>query len=210
MDIQAKHLFGSSFILCMIFLLLGYLMEFKYVVNLDSQWSEYGYQFWDADPFFIFMTFLGSSYFLFPSTFLISIYLLIKKFHVAITMVWVNIIGIRLFNTLIKNIYQRERPTLEHIVDVSSYSFPSGHAMNAMAFFGMLAFIVHLNVSHRKIKIISILVATMITLLIGMSRVYLGVHFPLDVLAGYIAGAAWLTLLIGVWIKLGSKRKTLF
>jgi undecaprenyl-diphosphatase len=205
MNVQAKYLFRSSIIFTLTFFVLGYLLEFKYVEGLDRKWGQYGYQFGEADAFFIFMSSIGSSKFLYPALFLVSLYLLIKKLHVAIMMVWVNLVGVRLLNTSIKSIYQRERPSLEHIVDASFYSFPSGHAMNAMAFYGMLALLVLFITGNRKIKVLAILISSMIILLIGMSRIYLGVHYPLDVLAGFIAGAAWLTLLIGIWLKIRSR-----
>lgn len=173
--------------------------------SLDRQWGRYGYQFWDLDSFFIFLSFMGSRNFLYPAIFVVSIYLFIKRYHFAIIVVWVNILGVRFLNTCIKGIYQRERPSLEHLVDAPFYSFPSGHAMNSIATYGMLAFLFLLIVHNRKIKILSVFLASIIILLIGTSRIYLGVHFPLDVIAGYLAGAAWLTLLIGCWTKLKSR-----
>ncbi|MFE7062550.1 phosphatase PAP2 family protein [Sutcliffiella sp. NPDC057660] len=205
MKIQAKYLFRCSILLGLLFLLLGFLLEFQSVESLDRQWGRYGYQFWDLDWFFIFLSFIGSRNFLYPAMFVVSIYLLVKRYHFAIMMVWVNIVGVRLLNTCMKGIYQRERPSLEHLVDANFYSFPSGHAMNAMATYGMIAFLVLMIAHQRKIKVLAVFLASIIILLIGLSRIYLGVHYPLDVLAGYLAGAAWLTLLIGIWTKLRSK-----
>lgn len=204
MNIQAKYLFRCSFLFSVLFLLLGFLLEFQYMENLDRLWGKHGYQFWDLDPFFIFLSFIGSRNFLYPAMLVVSIYLIFKRYHFAIMMVWVNIVGVRFINTCIKGIYQRERPSLEHLVDAHFYSFPSGHAMNSMATYGMLAFLFILIVQNWKIKIFAVLSASIIILMIGTSRIYLGVHYPLDVLAGYFAGAAWLTLLIGVWAKLKS------
>lgn len=175
--------------------------------NLDVRWGRMGYQFWEADSFFIFMSFLGSRNFLYPVMILVSIYLIVRRYYFAVMVVWVNILGVRLLNTIIKGLFQRERPSLDHIVDVHFYSFPSGHAMNSMAAYGMLALLFHLIVRNRVIKILTVVIASIIILLIGTSRIYLGVHFPLDVFAGYIAGAAWLTLLIGIWKKLRSESK---
>ncbi|MGD6833958.1 phosphatase PAP2 family protein [Sutcliffiella halmapala] len=205
MIIQAKYLFRCSFLLSMLFLLLAFLLEFQFVESFDKQWGRMGYQFWEIDSFFIFMSFLGSRNFLYPAMIMVSIYLIVKRYFFAVMVIWVNIFGVRLLNTFLKRVFQRERPSLEHIVDVHFYSFPSGHAMNSMAVYGMLAFLCLVMVHKKVIKNITVFFASIIILLIGISRIYLGVHFPMDVLAGYFAGAAWLTLLIGVWAKLRSK-----
>lgn len=205
MKIQAKYLFRCSILFGLLFIMLGFLLEFQSVESLDRQWGRYGYQFWELDSFFIFLSFIGSRNFLYPAMFVVSIYLLVKRYHFAIMMVWVNIVGVRLLNTCMKGIYQRERPSLEHLVDANFYSFPSGHAMNSMAAYGLLTFLFLFIQHNRKLKIFAVFLASIIILFVGTSRIYLGVHYPLDVLAGYLAGAAWLTLLIGVWAKLRSK-----
>ncbi|MCA1319540.1 phosphatase PAP2 family protein [Bacillus tianshenii] len=207
MNIQAKYLFLCSFLFILLFLLLGFLLEFQTVENLDERWGRMWYQFLKADSFFIFMSFIGSRNFLYPVMILVTIFLLVKRYYFAVMVVWVNILGVRLLNTLIKGIFQRERPSLDHIVDVHFYSFPSGHAMNSMAAYGMLALLFLLIVRNRVIKILTVVIASILILLIGTSRIYLGVHFPLDVFAGYLAGAAWLTFLIGIWKKLRSESK---
>ncbi|MGM0835178.1 MAG: phosphatase PAP2 family protein [Bacillota bacterium] len=175
--------------------------------SLDKQWGRIGYQFWQVDSFFIFLSFIGSRNFLYPAMIVVSIFLFVRRYYFAVMVVWVNILGVRLLNTCIKDIYQRERPSLDHLVDVHFYSFPSGHAMNSMAAYGMLAFLFILIVRNRVIKILTVFLASIIILLVGVSRIYLGVHFPLDVFAGYLAGASWLTLLIGLWKKLRSESR---
>ncbi|MFK4303607.1 MULTISPECIES: phosphatase PAP2 family protein [unclassified Paenibacillus] len=102
-------------------------------------------------------------------------------------------------NTLIKEVLQRERPSLQHLVEVGGYSFPSGHAMISMGFYGMIFAIWAIE---RKIHECSIflpcVLGVLLILLIGLSRVYLGVHFPTDIAGGYIAGIIWLVFTVPV------------
>lgn len=98
-----------------------------------------------------------------------------------------------LSNLVLKRIISRERPSLEHLVAVSTLSFPSGHAMSAMAFYGFLIYLcIRLRMPHWQRIIFSFMLGLLI-LLIGISRVYLGVHYPSDVLAGFIGGLIWVT-----------------
>ncbi|MFZ1586333.1 MAG: phosphatase PAP2 family protein, partial [Saprospiraceae bacterium] len=88
-----------------------------------------------------------------------------------------------------------------------SYSFPSGHSMAAVAFYGMIFYlIIRNNLSHRLFWFVAGIV---FILLIGFSRIYLGVHFLTDVLAGYVLGLLWLLLGLSIieWYKIKSKRK---
>jgi undecaprenyl-diphosphatase len=113
-------------------------------------------------------------------------------------MIWANLLGVRFLNTILKSIYTRERPELEQILAANYYSFPSGHSMNSFAFYSLMAVLLSSMVHNKICKIAIFLSAFAVIILIGLSRIYLGVHFPLDVLAGFVAGAAWVALLLGV------------
>jgi len=104
-------------------------------------------------------------------------------------------------NVLLKDVFSRARPALwDRIVDVRYYSFPSGHAMLSMVVYGLLGYLL---ATHFRRWHIGILVATVVLIAaIGFSRLYLGVHWPTDVLAGYAAGLVWLMtciLSIEIW-----------
>ena len=91
-------------------------------------------------------------------------------------------------NILCKNMIQRPRPTIHQMIPVTGFSYPSGHAMIAISFFGFLIYWIYKNIHHKSIKIPLIALFSMIILLIGMSRIYLGVHYASDVLGAILLG----------------------
>jgi membrane-associated phospholipid phosphatase len=108
-------------------------------------------------------------------------------------------VGSGIVNQLLKSFYHRTRPDLfAGLFHLTSYSFPSGHAMGSIVCYGMLAFVGARLLRRRVSKVALILVAGLLVLGVGMSRVYFGVHFPTDVLGGFIAGAIWLVIMIGI------------
>ncbi len=105
-----------------------------------------------------------------------------KKLSLGIIL---NLGGITLINQLLKLIFKRERPSGYRLIEMAGYSFPSGHAMASLAFYGMLIYIVKRLVKNKILKILLISVNIVIIVLIGVSRIYLGVHYLSDVLTGY-------------------------
>lgn len=102
-----------------------------------------------------------------------------------------------LLNLILKNIVQRVRPMFPHLVNASGYSFPSGHSMVSMAFYGLLIYIVYKKVDS-KIKYFIITCLVILILLIGLSRIYLGVHYLTDVIAGFALSLAYVMGFVGL------------
>ncbi|SRX55419.1 phosphatase PAP2 family protein [Aequorivita sp. CIP111184] len=94
-------------------------------------------------------------------------------------------------NTMLKRFIDRARPGIEHLVSVETLSYPSGHAMSAMAFYGFLIYLFYRFKMKSWLKYSIILLLCLVILSIGISRIYLGVHFPSDIAGGYIAGLIW-------------------
>lgn len=104
----------------------------------------------------------------------------------------VAVLGAQILSEALKNVYARPRPDLvPHDVAVYSASLPSGHAMMAAAAYFTLAFALRRRFERRSNRRALYLGAALLTLLVGASRIYLGVHWPSDVLAGWCAGLAW-------------------
>ncbi|KZE66341.1 hypothetical protein AWM68_08230 [Fictibacillus phosphorivorans] len=105
--------------------------------------------------------------------------------------------GIRYENHLFKNWFERDRPLYDRVIEITGYSFPSGHAMISIAFFGLLSYLLVQNYAFLRSyrKYIYLLTALFVGS-VGFSRVYLGVHYPTDVLGGFAAGGTWLLLCV--------------
>jgi undecaprenyl-diphosphatase len=105
---------------------------------------------------------------------------------------------------LLKAVFGRPRPSvIPHLVEVQSLSFPSGHAMmSAVVYLTLAALLAQLSAQWAQ-RVYILAVGLLLTLLVGLSRVYLGVHYPTDVLAGWSAGLAWAILcwLVGRWLQ---------
>lgn len=142
------------------------------------------------------ITFLGSVKWLAFSVLLAAVLLfLFKKTSLAWFMVLSSGLG-ALFNLLLKWIFKRERPDIRPLIEEQGFSFPSGHSMGSFIFYGSLAYmIIHLAKRIRWKTAWTLMLGCFI-IMIGLSRIYLGVHFPSDVMAGFAAGGAWLTIMI--------------
>lgn len=125
-------------------------------------------------------------------------YLVIHGKRAAALFVLVAIAGGVVLSEGLKHLFGRPRPDLvAHLVEVQTASFPSGHAMLSAVTFLTLGALLAGTQGRRRLKAYVISVAILLTLMTGASRVYLGVHWPTDVLAGWCAGAAWA---MGCWL----------
>ena len=117
---------------------------------------------------------------------LVVCYLMLKKMKIEALFFALAMMISGSLNPLLKNIFDRERPTLLRLIDITGFSFPSGHAMGSTAFFGSLAVLINRSNNAYKPYLIGLCVFTI--LMISISRVYLGVHYPTDIIAGIIGG----------------------
>jgi undecaprenyl-diphosphatase len=125
-------------------------------------------------------------------------YLATKRSWDTIGLVLAAAVGQSLIVRVLKELFGRERPAIvPHLVDVSNQSFPSGHATSAAAIYLILGAILARSAAHGAQRVYVLLVAIAMTLIIGASRVYLGVHYPSDVIAGLFVGAVWASC---VWL----------
>lgn len=161
----------------------------------------------DMDVFMKGITFMGNFEFMVFPFFIVFIYFLFIKphrwFSIKVPVVAVGSIST---NLVLKRIFERARPDqLDQLVEATGMSFPSGHAMFSFSFFGLLIYICWHFIKNRPLRYTLSAILLVLTILIGISRIYVGVHFPSDVIAGFSAGLFWLLLSISM-IKLIEKR----
>ncbi|CAG9614030.1 Phosphatidylglycerophosphatase B [Bacillus rhizoplanae] len=155
-----------------------------------------GFQTEASLSFFRYFTKLGSAIGI-VSVLVVSLFFFWKKrYYVAMVIYPLSIISTNLINKLIKSIVKRNRPNINEALDALGYSFPSGHAMLAIVTYGFLAYIIAANVKSAVAKCFVTILAIVVIVLIGLSRIILSVHYPTDVLAGYCIGGVLLIITI--------------
>ena len=141
------------------------------------------------------ITALGGGYILTILSIFVLIFLILQKHYDAFWLLLAAIAGGTLISLGLKEIYGRDRPDLAlRLVNVTDFSFPSGHSMMSAVLYLTQAAIVARFQRTKKIRIFILSAALFLTLIIGFSRVYLGVHYPTDVIGGWTIGLAWACL----------------
>jgi undecaprenyl-diphosphatase len=141
------------------------------------------------------ITSLGSVSVLGLITVTVTVYLLLTRRRGTALLIFVAVAGGQALSSLLKAGIDRPRPELvSHLADVASLSFPSGHAMLSAVTYLTLGSMAARFLPGRTTKIYVLALAVLTTVLVGISRIYLGVHWPSDVLAGWCAGFAWAML----------------
>ncbi|MEO6636660.1 MAG: phosphatase PAP2 family protein [Ginsengibacter sp.] len=151
-----------------------------------------------ATKIFKTITFFGSSSFLFPAYSVIILYYLFrKKWKPAIDVAAIGITSTALLY-LLKDIFKRQRPLDPLLRNVTGFSFPSGHSFSSFTFFGMIAFLIWQTHLRKSWKIVGTAILFLLATSIAFSRVYLRVHYPSDVIAGFCLSMIW--LMISIWV----------
>lgn len=148
-----------------------------------------------ATPIAKFITNFGGAIFLVIAT--ITLFIVIRNKKIGISILS-NLAIVTVLNQLIKRILQRPRPTEYRIIEETGYSFPSGHSMVSMAFYGYFIYLIYKYVKNKYVKWISIILLSLLICLIGISRIYLGVHYTSDVLGGFLISISYLIIYISV------------
>ena len=111
-------------------------------------------------------------------------------------LIGINVVTTVLTNQILKHIIRRERPPHLRLIKEGGFSYPSGHAMISIALYGMLIYIVNKNIKNKYLKITLTIILSLIILGIGLSRIYVGVHYPSDILSGYILSLVIIILVV--------------
>lgn len=118
------------------------------------------------------------------------------------------ILGSSLFNLVLKSIFHRQRPDIHRLIQETGFSFPSGHSMGAFALYGIVTYLLWKHIPSWGGRILLVFVSCAFILAIGISRIYLGVHYPSDVLGGYLASGFWLSVSIRIYRGYERRRET--
>lgn len=141
------------------------------------------------------LTALGSATVITVVTVIAAGFLALRRKWGAFCLVIVSIMGGGIVSTLLKRVFDRPRPDVSlRLAEVSSLSFPSGHSMLSAVTYFTLAALLARTTSDRLVKVYFLASAVLLAVAIGGTRIYLGVHYPTDVLAGWCAGMAWALL----------------
>jgi membrane-associated phospholipid phosphatase len=156
------------------------------------------------DGLFLFFTTIGNVEYILPITVLILAYLVYRRKRQSALLLLFGVGGAAVSNIILKLLFQRDRPSFwQSAITETGYSFPSGHAMISSA----LIFCIIILLWNTKYRLASIITGAIIVILIGVSRLYLGVHYPTDVIAGWSVSLVWV-LIVAITVKGLSYQKT--
>lgn len=158
-----------------------------------------------ATPIAKFVTNFGGAIFLIVLTVLLVTIIKNKKIGLSI---FANLTIVTILNQLLKRVLQRPRPTEYRIIEETGYSFPSGHSMVSMAIYGYLIYLIYKYVENKYVKWILISLLSVLICLIGISRIYLGVHYTSDVLGGFLISISYLVIYISAVNKFLIEKET--
>lgn len=142
--------------------------------------------------FFKIITQFGSALVLIIITILCVIFIRDKKYKILVP---ANLVTIAIINIVLKNFFLRPRPNELRLIEETGYSFPSGHAMASTAFYGLLIYIAHEKIENKILRNTICIMLGLLILLISVSRIYVGVHYTSDVIAGTCFSIAYLILI---------------
>ena len=146
-----------------------------------------------STPIAKFITNFGGAIFVISLTTILFFVIKDKKIGISII---ANLGIVTILNQIIKFIMQRPRPTEFRIIEETGYSFPSGHSMVSLAFYGYLVYLIYKYINNKHLKRTLIIILSVLICVIGVSRIYLGVHYTSDVLGGFLISFAYLIIYI--------------
>jgi undecaprenyl-diphosphatase len=182
------------------FCLIAYWVSERKVARFDEAVAAFVQSF-ETPPLTAIMklfTFIGSTPVVVVLTLAVLAFLYRVLHHRRELVLFVVVIaGSAAANYVLKAIFHRERPSVHRLIEETGYSFPSGHSMGAFSMYATIAFLVWKHIPTRAGRIWTIIACSFMILMIGTSRIYLGVHYPSDVIGSYLASGCWFTL--AVW-----------
>lgn len=180
------------FAMCiLVFVHISVELSYKELIKLDEQIYSIlaGMVSKKATKAFRFITRFGSVEVIFP---LWILTLIIYKDKRKVMLSTLNLVCIFALNQSLKFMFARPRPAVVRLAEATGFSFPSGHSMISLGFYGFMLFLLLKSDYLRTVKVIATVAITGLVLMIGVSRIYLGVHYTTDVIAGFCLSMAYL------------------
>jgi len=189
---------GTVFLSSIGSVIAGVLIFMPYIALLDKKIFDFVLNFRSENfnKIFEVVTFLGNWQLILPFTILIAAFFLFLKKRTWFILILTSVAGSELISALIKNLVRRPRPEGAELIEADGFSFPSGHSVIAVAFFGTLAYIIWQSTRNHYLKKTTVYFLLLLIILIGFSRIILAVHWASDVAAGFILGLSWLGIAI--------------
>lgn len=142
------------------------------------------------------LSFVGSTIFLASATIFLFLWFMSRKWRREAWLLAITMVGAAILNTTLKLSFKRPRPVpFFNLTAPESYSFPSGHSLASFCFFGALAALLTARMDNQRSRLIIWISSALIVFSIGLSRIYLGVHYTTDVLAGFAAALIWIAVI---------------
>lgn len=196
---KKKHKTIALGLMLILFFTLGFMVkDSSEGILFDVKIMEYVHN--NATPgilkFMRFISFIGSANFLLPVTAMIISYTLIKKKYYISKLLLLSTLGSYILNFILKQIFHRTRPIEYFLVKQGGLSFPSGHSMVTMSLYSTIAFLLAKKIKDKGKRRLIYTISFVMICLMGISRIYLGVHWPTDIIGGFLIGYVFYCLSI--------------
>lgn len=202
LDKRFFFLLASYFAFAFVFAFLAkWLSDFKLLVKIDVaiQWLILNARVDFLNKFFEIFTELGDTKFMAILALIASLLFFIKKYYRYSIGIALSVGIAEFVSIILKNVIGRHRPPHElAIIAQDGASFPSGHTIAAMAFYGFLIYFFNKEFKNKSVKNILTGFSALMILLAGFARIYLGAHWPSDVMASYVLGGVWVAIIISL------------
>jgi undecaprenyl-diphosphatase len=196
---QLTIAFGITVLTLIGFSCMAFLVRANQIIQFDRKIISFvqGFESPRLTTVMKFFTTIGSTNSVVVLSLLVVFFLYKVVKHKLELILFIAVIGgTPVLNHLLKQFFQRARPDLHRLIEIGGFSFPSGHAMNALTVYGMISFLLWRHIPTQWGRSLLIVFSTMMIMMIGTSRIYLGVHYPSDIIAGYFAGGCWIAISI--------------
>nr|WP_051348386.1 phosphatase PAP2 family protein [Peribacillus kribbensis] len=208
-----KKQLSKAFLLCLLsllgFALMAVLVSKHTIIRFDSTIISFvqGFESASLTAVMKFFTFIGGTIPVVVLSLVTMVFLYtVLKHRTELILFFAVMAGANVLFITLKLFFHRARPDLHRLAEATNYSFPSGHATMSLALYGSLAFLLWRHIKTHWGRVLLVCISILMILSIGISRIYLGVHYPSDILAGYFISGFWLTFSIWFYQRYQERR----